>query len=198
MIVICLRSELKKKRNRTKNRFSWGFLFDYCFGCTPWASLVAKLVKNLRAMQETPVRFLGTEDPLEMGIGYPLQFSWASLVAQMIKTPSACFVGDLGLIPGLGRSPGEGKDYLLQYSGLENFMTRVAWLAVAWVARVRHNWATFTFTYTPLLYWGAVLGYFNFDLIIIRILFLVSKFCKICMVLLHCDWKPQWANALIF
>ena len=33
---------------------------------------------------------------------------------------SACNVGDLGLIPGLGRSPGEGKGYILQYSGLEN------------------------------------------------------------------------------
>jgi len=35
---------------------------------------------------------------------------------------SACNVGDLGLIPGLGRFPGEGKDYPLQYSSLENFM----------------------------------------------------------------------------
>ena len=35
---------------------------------------------------------------------------------------SACSEGDLGLIPGLGRSPGEGKGYLLQYSGLENAM----------------------------------------------------------------------------
>ena len=34
----------------------------------------------------------------------------------------ACIVGDLGLIPGLGRSPGEGKGYPLQYSGLENSM----------------------------------------------------------------------------
>ena len=32
----------------------------------------------------------------------------------------ACDVGDLGSIPGLGRSPGEGKGYPLQYSGLEN------------------------------------------------------------------------------
>ena len=32
----------------------------------------------------------------------------------------ACNAGDLGLIPGLGRSPGEGKGYPLQYSGLEN------------------------------------------------------------------------------
>ena len=35
---------------------------------------------------------------------------------------SACNVGDLGLIPGLGRSPGEGKGYPLQYFGLENSM----------------------------------------------------------------------------
>ena len=35
---------------------------------------------------------------------------------------SICNVGDLGSIPGLGRSPGEGKAYLFQYSGLENSM----------------------------------------------------------------------------
>ena len=35
---------------------------------------------------------------------------------------SACNAGDLGSIPGLGRSPGEGKGYPLQFSGLENFM----------------------------------------------------------------------------
>ena len=38
-----------------------------------------------------------------------------------IKTPYFC-VGDLGSVPGFGRSPGEGKGYPLQYSGLENFM----------------------------------------------------------------------------
>ena len=35
---------------------------------------------------------------------------------------STCNTGDLGLIPGFGRSPGEGKGYPLQYSGLENSM----------------------------------------------------------------------------
>ena len=35
---------------------------------------------------------------------------------------SACNAGDLGSIPGLGRSPGEGNSYPLQYSGLENSM----------------------------------------------------------------------------
>ena len=35
---------------------------------------------------------------------------------------SVCNAGDLGLIPELGRSPGDGKGYPLQYSGLENSM----------------------------------------------------------------------------
>ena len=40
---------------------------------------------------------------------------------------SACNVGDLDSIPGLGRSPGEGKDYPLHYSGLENPMDYSPW-----------------------------------------------------------------------
>ena len=40
-------------------------------------------------MQETPVLFLGWEDPLEKGIGYTLQYSWASIVAQLVKNPPA-------------------------------------------------------------------------------------------------------------
>ena len=38
---------------------------------------------------------------------------------------SVCNVGDLGLIPAWGRSPGEGKGYPLQYSGLENSMDSI-------------------------------------------------------------------------
>ena len=40
---------------------------------------------------------------------------------------SACNAGDLGSITGLGRSPGEGNSYPLQYSSLENPMDRGAW-----------------------------------------------------------------------
>ena len=43
---------------------------------------------------------------------------------------SACNAGGLGLIPGLGRSPGEGNGCPLQYSGLENSMDRGAWQAI--------------------------------------------------------------------
>ena len=40
---------------------------------------------------------------------------------------SACSAGDLGLIPGLERSPGEGNGNPLQYPSLENPMDRGAW-----------------------------------------------------------------------
>ena len=76
------------------------------------ASLIAQLVKNLPAMQEILVRFLGQEDLLEKGqathssiLGLP----WWSAGKE-----STCNVGDLGLIPGLGRSPREGNSYPLQ------------------------------------------------------------------------------------
>ena len=49
------------------------------------ASLIAQLVKNLHAMQETLVRFPGSGKSAEEGIGYPLQYSWASLVSQLVK-----------------------------------------------------------------------------------------------------------------
>ena len=43
---------------------------------------------------------------------------------------SACSAGDVGLIPRLGRSPGEGNVYPLQYSCLEDAMDRGAWQAI--------------------------------------------------------------------
>ena len=46
-----------------------------------------------------------------------------------IHAISACNAGDLGSIPGLGRSPGEGNDNPLQYSCLENPMDKGAWQA---------------------------------------------------------------------
>ena len=50
---------------------------------------MAQLVKNPPAMQETPVLIPGSGSSPGEGIGYPLQYSWASLVAQMIKNPPA-------------------------------------------------------------------------------------------------------------
>ena len=57
---------------------------------------------------------------------------------------SSCNVGDLGSIPGFGKSPGEGSSYPLQYSGLENSMA----YTVMGLLRVGHNWLIFTFNFT--------------------------------------------------
>ena len=57
--------------------------------------------------------------------GYPLQYSWAFLLARA-SNESSCNVGDMGSIPGLGRFPGERKVYPLQSSALENSMDCIA------------------------------------------------------------------------
>ena len=51
---------------------------------------------------------------------------------------STCSAGDLGLIPGLRRSPGKGDGYSLQYFCLENSMDRGAWWTT--VRRVTKSW----------------------------------------------------------
>ena len=67
---------------------------------------------------------------------------WASWC---LRWKRVCNMGDLGSIPGLGRSPGEGNDYPLQYSALENSVDRGAWKATAhgvtksWIQRVNWN-----------------------------------------------------------
>ena len=55
---------------------------------------------------------------------------------------SACNAGDLCSIPGLGRSPGEGKGYPLQYSGLENSMDCI-------VYRVAKSWTRLSDFHSP-------------------------------------------------
>ena len=81
---------------------------------------MAQLVKNLPAMQETLVQFLGQKIPWKKDrlptpvfLGFP---------GCSDDKESACNAGDLGLIPGLGRSHGEGTGYPLQYCILEKPM----------------------------------------------------------------------------
>ena len=96
-------------------------------------------------MRETQVRFLGWEDPLEKAMAiHSSTLAWKipwmeepdRLQSNMLSFPggsevkaSTCNVGDLGSIPGSGRSPGEGNGNPLQYSCLENPMDRGAWWA---------------------------------------------------------------------
>ena len=60
---------------------------------------------------------------------------------------SSCSLGDLGLIPGLGSYPGEGKGYPFQYSGLKNPWGHQESMGSP---RVRYDWATFTQAYVYL------------------------------------------------
>ena len=85
---------------------------------TYWASLVAQLVKNPPAMQETLAPFLAGEVPLEKDrLPTPVFLGFAD---GSVGKESACHAGDLGSVPGLGRSPGGGHSNPLQYSCLEN------------------------------------------------------------------------------
>ena len=73
--------------------------------------------------------------------------SWGFPGGSEVKV-SACNAGDLGSIPGLGRSPGEGNGNPLQYSCLENPMDRGAWWAtVHGVVKSRTQLSNFTFTF---------------------------------------------------
>ena len=84
------------------------------------ASLVAQLVKESACNAGNLSSIPGSGRSPGEEIGNPLQYSWASLVTQLVKNLPAKW--EMGLIPGLGGSPGEGNGYPLQYSGLENSM----------------------------------------------------------------------------
>ena len=80
---------------------------------------------------------------------------FTSLVAQILKV-STCNAGDLGSIPGLGRSPGAGNGNPLPYSCLENPMDRGAWwAAVRGVAKSQTRLSDFIFLF---LSFPALLG----------------------------------------
>ena len=80
-------------------KYHWGLLivFSSCPSiCVIRASLVAQLVKNPPAMQETPSLIPGSGRSAREGIGYPLQYSWASLLVGKIpwrreKLPTPVF-----------------------------------------------------------------------------------------------------------
>ena len=88
-------------------------------------------------MQETPVQFLGLERSTGKVIGYPIQYSWASFVAQLVKNLPANWETCICL-PEFGRSLREGEGYPLQYSGLEESMDCI----VHGVTESGHDWVT--------------------------------------------------------
>ena len=99
----------------------------------PWAFLIAQLVKiclQYRRLRSNSwvgkIRWRKDRLPTPIFLGFPFGSAGKE---------SACNAGDMGSIPGLGRSPGEGKGYPVQYFGLENSMDSI----VHGVQRVRRD-----------------------------------------------------------
>ena len=110
------------------------------------ASLVAQLVRihlQRRRPQFDPwvgkIPWRRKRQPTPVFLGFPCGSDGKE---------SACNAGDLGTSPGLGRSPGEGNGYPLQYSGLENSMD----YTVCGVTRSQTRLSEcFTFTFSPII-----------------------------------------------
>ena len=108
--------------------FFFIFPYTYFYRATS-LSLIAQLVKNLPAIQETLVQFLGWEDLLRRD-----RLPTPVFLAFPCGSPgkeSACNAGDLGSIPGMRRSPGEDSSILAQ---------RIPWTVQSiGLQRVEHN-----------------------------------------------------------
>ena len=95
--------------------------------------------------------------PIRFDLFKYLTYSWPHLLGfpgSSDGKESACNTGDLGLTPGLGRSPGGGHGNPLQYSCLKNphgQRSLAGRLQPMWSQRVRHHWATKHST--DLIYW---------------------------------------------
>ena len=91
----------------------------FSFAPSPWTD--SSVGKEFACNAGDPGSIPGSGRSAREGIGYPLQYSWASLVVQLVKNPPAMretWIWSLGWKD----SPGGGKGYPLQYSGLENSM----------------------------------------------------------------------------
>ena len=97
----------------------------YTMQLSPWASLIAQLAKNPPAMRrprfdswDGKIPWRRDRLPTPVFLGFP---------SGSAGKESPCNVGDLGSIPGMGRSPRGGHGNPLQYSCLENSHSQVTW-----------------------------------------------------------------------
>ena len=107
------------------------------------ASLVAQLIKKFTCNEGDPSSILGLGRSCE-GIGYPFQYSWASLVVQMVKNPPAMWETWVQSLA--WKDPLE--EGIATYSSILAWgipMDRGAqWATANWSQRVGHDWATIT------------------------------------------------------
>ena len=96
-------------------------------------TLILGKSQGKRRSQRQKIRWL---DSVSISVDVNLRKLWEiwGFPGRSDGKESTCNAGDPGLIPGSGKSPGEGNDYLLQYSCLENFMDRGAWWTIVHTA----------------------------------------------------------------
>ena len=121
---------IKVFSNESTLHMRWPKYWSFSFSISPSKEnpvhiCIIQLVKESTYNAGDPGLIPGLGRSPGEAIGYPLQYSWASLMAQRVE--SARSAGDLGLIPESGRSPGEGNGNPLQYSCLENPVEGGAW-----------------------------------------------------------------------
>ena len=116
-------SKMWRKTFRVEGCFS--FLPKSLLFSSPWLEKVVpksiSFLEHSSAFVFQKVRFCSNEDIQKL-----IQFSFP---CSSVSKESACSAGDSGLIPGLGRYPGEGNGTPLQYPCLESLMDRGAWWA---------------------------------------------------------------------
>ena len=125
----------------------------------PWCSSSLK-AGRLKAQDEPVLQSEGHQAQGNLYYSTEYCFIGASQVELVVKNPPAIaeHARDVGLIFGSGRSPGEGKGNLLQYSCLENTKDRGGWWAIVHgVSKIQiqlSNWAHEYVSGVPLLEWG--------------------------------------------
>ena len=136
--------------------FNWRLIaLQYCVGLchtSTWISHRHTCIPSLLNPSPTPShpsrlsRHTGLSSLLTQQI--PTGYLFHGLPSGSAGKESSCNVGNLGLIPGLKRSPGEGNGYALQYSSLKDSMDRGAWQSM--VHRVAKSQTRLSnYTYLP-------------------------------------------------
>ena len=117
-----------------------------------WISLKTVLRKHFALLTSVPTVLLSRvwwDWKENLALGFVQLSCLRTLLQGSEVKASACSVGDLGSIPGSGRSPGEGNGNPLQYSCLENPMDRgIWWATVHGVTKSRTRLSDFTYSLT--------------------------------------------------
>ena len=107
-------------------------------GCSPWGRLESDTTERLHFLfslscigegNDTPLQYSCLENPRDGGAWWAAVYGVSQSWTRLKQLSSSSSAGDLGSVPGSGRSPGERNGYPLQYSCLENSMDRGAWQA---------------------------------------------------------------------